>query len=245
MVAEVDLRGWVVCGRCRASNRPEDRFCERCGVGQPYGGPAPEPPGRRSHGLLPALVSMVVIVVFGVAGATFLLRPTSAEPDPVAAPRPESLAVPTWPSALAVPPPSVSAAPSAVPAPAPPVVAGSLEQQLGTDRGRVEAVVGKWVPQISSKAPGLVVGGITYDEARILAEFRTSRASYPDAVLVRSADFRSFAFRDHWVTVVARTFPTAGAANTWCQQQGLGPRNCFAKRLSRTSGPIGNTSLRR
>jgi hypothetical protein len=45
--------------------------------------------------------------------------------------------------------------------------------------------------------------------------------------------------------VLARTFDDAAAVNAWCDRQGLDPDACFAKRLSRTSGPKGNTVTRR
>jgi hypothetical protein len=120
-----------------------------------------------------------------------------------------------------------------------------LPDQAAADRETVARLVGRWVPQISSKAPGMVIGGVTYDEARIWAEFRVTRARYADAALVRSGDYRSFTQRGHWVTVVARPSAAADAVNEWCDRQGFAPDDCFAKRLSNSGGPRRNTVLRR
>jgi hypothetical protein len=47
------------------------------------------------------------------------------------------------------------------------------------------------------------------------------------------------------VVGLARPFAEGAAANAWCDRQGLDPDACFAKRLSRTGGPKGNTVTRR
>ncbi len=297
MAAEALARNRVSCSRCGAGNKAEDRFCERCGLAQ-HGVDRPTPaPARtlgRRRGLVPAIVAGTVIVVLGVAGGIFLMRPAAPAPDRVAdtspavralptfaaAPSsaPFSAAVPTMPpppplSSGTVPPPHVTmppppsavpalppparrapevSAPTAAPVPsvAPPapvaVPAGSaLRRRHAADRAAVDGLVGSWVPQISSKASGLVVRGVTYDDARIWSEFQRARATYPDVVLVRSAEFRSFQLRGHWVTVVGRPYASAAGANAWCARQGFGRQDCFAKRLSRTSGPSANTVLRR
>lgn len=120
----------------------------------------------------------------------------------------------------------------------------ALQQQVGNDRSRAEGLVGRWVPQIGSKAPGLVVNGRTFDESSILADFTVSRSRFPQALLVRSDDFTSFRRGGFWVTLVAQPFATAQDANAWCDQQGLLRDDCFAKRLSHTEGPEGNSLAR-
>jgi serine/threonine-protein kinase len=155
----------------------------------------------------------------------------------------------------AVPPADPAAArapvgPATPPAPAPATTAAdpvprTLREQAAADREAVARLVGRWVPQISSKAPGMVIGGVTVDEARILAEFRANQAKFPDAALVRSGDYRSFTRRGLWVTVVARAFADADAANEWCERQGFDTDDCFAKRLTNSGTPRGNTVLRR
>jgi hypothetical protein len=87
----------------------------------------------------------------------------------------------------------------------------------------------------------MIVGGLAYDEERIWKEFQAAAAAYPDAALLRSDDYSSFKRAGFWVTVVTRAFPNAESANAWCDAEGFSPDNCFAKRLSHTDGPEGNT----
>ena len=117
----------------------------------------------------------------------------------------------------------------------------ALTRQAAQDRSRVETFVGQWIPQISAKAPGLVVDGRTFDDAAVLADVIASRDRFPQALLLRSDDYTSFRRGGFWVTVVGTSFPTPQAANAWCDQHGLAPDDCFAKRLSHTEGPQGNT----
>jgi len=106
------------------------------------------------------------------------------------------------------------------------------------------ALVGKWVPQLSSKREGDVVDGTRYDAAAVLADFNGWKARVPSSVLTRSERFTSFRGQDYWVTLAAEPFDTAEAANAWCDTEGLAPGDCFAKRLSHTEGPGGNTRPR-
>ena len=66
----------------------------------------------------------------------------------------------------------------------------------------------------------------------------------PSSVLTRSERFTSFRGQDFWVTLAAEPFDTAEAANAWCVTQALAPDDCFAKRLSHSDGPSGNTRPR-
>lgn len=189
---------------------------------------------RPGRGLLPALVA-AAIIIGGGAGGALLLMPA----DRGAVPATGSAATPAAPSDRAAAPTSAAVGSGARTAPT------TLREQASADQATVRTLVERWVPQISSKAPGRVIDGVTYDEARIWSEFRALRAKYPDVVLLPSGDYRSFAQRGHWVTVVARGFADAAAANAWCDRQGFAPDDCFAKRLSRTGGPTGNTVSRR
>ncbi|MGE0295576.1 hypothetical protein [Pseudonocardia sp.] len=119
--------------------------------------------------------------------------------------------------------------------------AAQLQAQQAGDAATAETLIGKWVPQVSAKSVGLVVDGVTFDEQRILADFQATAARYPDAVLVRSQDFTSFRSPGFWVTLVPVTFDTADGANAWCEQERFAADDCFAKRLSRTEGPDGNS----
>ncbi len=125
------------------------------------------------------------------------------------------------------------AAPSAEPA-------ASLAAQIEADRPTAEKAVGYWVPQISSKSVGMEINGSVYDGTRILDDFREANRTY-DAFLVRSDDYSTFQRSGFWVTLVPQRFPNARTANSWCAANGFSPDGCFAKRLSHTEAPDGNT----
>jgi hypothetical protein len=183
---------------------------------------------RSSGGLLPALTAAAIIVGVGVGGALLFWAPNAAPTDGLA----------TSPAS------TVSGSPTAAPTSAA-AVPTTLSQQVAADADTVRTLADRWVPQLSATSTGMTVGGVRYDEARILADFRAVHATYPDAALLRSGDYRSFTQPGYWVVVLARTFDDAAAANAWCDRQGFDPDNCFAKRLSRTGGPKGNTVARR
>jgi serine/threonine-protein kinase len=162
-------------------------------------------------------------------------------------------AVPTFAPTPAPKPPSIPASISAQVSaslsptsvePAATAPADLLRRQLDGDAERVESLVGKWVPQLSSKREGDVVDGTRYDAAAVWADFQSWQEKVPSSVLTRSERFTSFRGKDYWVTLAAEPFDTAEAANAWCVTQQLAPGDCFAKRLSHTDGPGGNTRPR-
>ncbi|MEJ2862436.1 zinc ribbon domain-containing protein [Actinomycetospora flava] len=226
----IDAAG-VTCPRCGAPWQPGAHFCATCGIpayqGPPSGPwaspvvPPPAPP-RSSRGLI-ALVCVLAVVAAGLAGFLVVGQPWSPESGPQVAAAP----VPTGTSTTA---------------PADPQQA--LRAQQSTDAGAVEGLVGTWVPQLSAKKAGMSVGGRTYDDAAVLADHQELRRTYPDAVLAWSGDWTSFRGRDFWITLVNRPFSSGEAANAWCAQAGIGPDDCYAKRLTRSGGYGDNTQLR-
>jgi serine/threonine-protein kinase len=159
-------------------------------------------------------------------------------------------AVPTF-APLPLPVSAVVSTPVAAPVPTAPATtpdttdpADELQRQLDGDAATVEALVGKWIPQLSSKREGDVVSGTRYDAAAVLADFRSWQGRVPSSVLTRSERFTSFRGQNYWVTLANEPFDTAEAANAWCDTEGLAPGDCFAKRLSHTEGPGGNTRPR-
>ena len=150
--------------------------------------------------------------------------------------------------------PAVSAAPSAVQSassvadqPTPATTADPQAQLHGlasSDSATVEGLVGSWVPQLSSKRPGLVADGQTYDAASILAEHQALRSAHPDVRLAWSGDFANYRGHDFWVTVVGQPQPTAAAANAWCDAEGFDADHCYAVRLTHSGGPEGNAVMR-
>jgi serine/threonine-protein kinase len=178
---------------------------------------------------------LAVLIVGGGAAAVGLgLGRAKDVATGTPAPLPTAVAAPS----PAVVPPLPSAAPSTAAAPA-----DLLQQQLDGDAATVESLVGKWIPQLSSKREGDVVG-TRYDAAAVLTDFRSWQERVPSSVLTRSERFTSFRGQGYWVTLAAEPFDTAEAANTWCVTKALAPGDCFAKRLSHSDGPSGNTRPR-
>ena len=138
---------------------------------------------------------------------------------------------------------SASAAPNAQPfmPAAAPAAGDELRDQVDQDRSRVESTTGWWVPQLSSKKSGTVDGGVRYDDETILGHYRGLAAQYPGAALLYSGDWPVFKKGDYWVVVVAQPFATPAQANAWCDEQGFGADDCFAKSLSHSGGPTGTT----
>lgn len=181
---------------------------------------APAEVGRRGHSAKAWVAAATVGVVVGLVAVLGLMLATGRTGVPVGQPPTPSATTP------------------------PPTPAAALEAQRADDAATVETLVGQWVPQVSAKSVGLVVDGVTFDEQRILADYQALAQRYPDAVLLRSADYTSFRAAGFWVTVVPRTFPSAADANAWCDGEGFASEDCFAKRLSRTEGPEGNSAPR-
>lgn len=247
-----------VCTQCGEHVGAGERFCNGCGT--PTGArPVPEPtravgeheahpaPVRRQEEWRPALehdravatdrgprnvalaVAAVLAVVVATAGGGYLYT-RSAGADPVGPP------VPT----------------SAVPTGAPPTTAWStepvdssaaLQAIADTDRSTVASLQGYWVPQLSSKRAGMVIDGTTWDDDMVLDHARSMADSYPGVLLLNSSDYSSFRTGGLWVLVEGQGFMTSDAANAWCDQQGIGADDCFAKRIAQ-DGADGNTAPR-
>jgi len=102
-----------------------------------------------------------------------------------------------------------------------------------------------WLPEVSSKRPGLVAEGITWANAEILRDHLALRQRFPRARLVRSSDWTTFGSPNWWVTIVALPMTTPQQANGWCDAQGLDADHCFAKMISSVLGPDGTTVYRK
>ena len=121
--------------------------------------------------------------------------------------------------------------------PVPPPTAASACQQLrnqaNTDYSvTAEQATGLWVPQLSSKRPGLVADGITWDCDTIWAEHVRLRATY-SAELLWSGDWpHTYGHDDYWVTVAGYTYDTAEGARQWCQDHGRDvPEHCYPTQI--------------
>ncbi len=115
-----------------------------------------------------------------------------------------------------------------------------LSSTLDEDRAGVDALIDQWVPQVSSKRPGLDVEDDdrgAYTAADVLADHLGYERRYnADGIGVRlllSDDF-NFKSDGYYVTVVDLRFATGEEANAWCAARNIGVDDCFAKRLSRS-----------
>ena len=138
-------------------------------------------------------------------------EPSSPTPTPTAAPPPvQSTAVPRSPA-----PVSFSLQRLRTQA--------ALDIRTGLNAGSL------WVPQLSSKRPGIVDDGIVWDYDDIWQEHLRLRHQY-GAIVLWSADWNLGA-DDLWVTVATTGFPTADGARQWCLSHGRDTWHCLPAQL--------------
>jgi eukaryotic-like serine/threonine-protein kinase len=139
------------------------------------------------------------------------------------------------------------ATPPPPPAPAPvldPEAASlqQLQQLAADDRSYVSAqLADRWIPQLSSKRPGVVDDGVVWNNSLTLQEHLRLRQQY-GAKLLWSGDWTNFDAPDFWVTVVPITFSDSADALAWCRGQGLDPDHCYAEVVSTTRSGYGSTA---
>ncbi|MFB1295717.1 hypothetical protein ACAG24_009400 [Mycobacterium sp. pW049] len=107
------------------------------------------------------------------------------------------------------------------------------------------SIANRWVPQISSKKAGLEVDGKTLTSADVLRDHLALRARYDGVRLVSSGQWTTFNASDWWITVVGVPNLAPAEANGWCDSQGLGVDDCFAKFVSSLFGVEGTTVYRK
>ena len=101
----------------------------------------------------------------------------------------------------------------------------------------------RWVPQLSSKRPGMVADGIIWNNAQTLQEHLKLRLDYPEVRLLWTGDWSTFSAPNFWVTIAGTTFSDAQSALSWCLDHSLDRDHCYAKLVS-TSHPVdGSTAF--
>ena len=205
-----------------------------------YGQPAAAP--KRRWGLI-ALFAVIVIVLgvgIGWGAATLFPKDSDDQTTVASTEEPKDEASGGESSAAA----SQSAEPTETESELPDDPKKALKQLAATDGKEVKSDLdGKWVPQLSSKKPGIEAEGKTWDEEAILDEHQEMREEFPRVKLVWSGDFDSFKEDNFWVTVVGIGYDDAEDALSWCSSHGLGPDYCYAKQLNTTGGQEGTTRL--
>jgi serine/threonine-protein kinase len=124
---------------------------------------------------------------------------------------------------------------------------GEAEQQLrqianGDSPFVAAELADHWVPQLSSKRPGIVDDGVVWDNAMTLQEHLDRRQRDPDVRLLWSGDWSTFSAPNFWVTLVGMTFPDSAGALAWCRSQNLDRDHCIAEVVSTTLPVQGSTA---
>jgi serine/threonine protein kinase len=100
----------------------------------------------------------------------------------------------------------------------------------------------RWVPQLSSKRPGVIDGGVVWDNEMTLTEHVQLRQRY-GAKLLWSGDWSTFDAPNFWVTIAPISFPDASGALAWCTYHGFDRDHCYAKLISKTHAVSGSTAF--
>jgi len=225
---------------------------------------APEPPARPGRWALPVAVGLAAALLLGAMGVIIGLMinrdPGGRAEAPQSLAAQPSLTYPT-PRPTTTPPPqppTTTVSTTTVTAtPPPPAVASTLPpagtaptSSLGRLRDIAESdlpyvrvrLTDRWVPQLSSKRPGVVDDGVMWDNTMTLQEHLMLRQRYPGARLLWSGDWSTFSAPDYWVTVAGVTFSDASGALMWCRQQRFDRDHCVAKIISTTRPIEGSTA---
>ncbi|HTY31578.1 serine/threonine-protein kinase [Mycobacterium sp.] len=213
----------------------------------PAGGPTPivGADQGRSRRLIVGMTIGIAVALVGGAGVTIGLlahRDSNTSEPSTSSLVTYSNPVPTWyptesssttrPTQL---PPTVTSAPQDP--------AQELRQIASDDRAWVSAqLADRWVPQLSSKRPGVVDNGQVWDNAMTLQEHLQLRQRYSNVRLLRSGDWSTFSAPDFWVTVAGITFADSAGALAWCRNQGFDRDHCAAKIVSTTHPVAGSTA---
>jgi serine/threonine kinase PknH len=208
-------------------------------------------PDRSRQWVLPTVIGVAAALLLGAIGVVIGLLasrnsgPSSPPSTPYAAPTttvpmPGPTVYQTVPGPPSAPP---IPAPTAAPAPDPEAAAvQQLQQIAASDRPVVAAqLADRWVPQLSSKRPGVVDKGVVWNNAMTLQEHLQLRQRY-GARLLWSGDWSTFDAGDYWVTIAGISFPNAAGALNWCSSQGFDPDHCYAKLVSTTHPVPGSTA---
>ncbi|OBJ62341.1 serine/threonine-protein kinase [Mycobacterium sp. 1423905.2] len=116
-----------------------------------------------------------------------------------------------------------------------------LHQIASGDRSFVTTrLADRWVPQLSAKRPGVVEGGVVWDNAMALQEHLQLRQRY-GARLLWSGDWSTFTAPNFWVSIAGITFQDSAGALAWCRSQGFDRDHCIAKIIS-TSRPVAGST---
>jgi|GEM_PF-6087834 len=216
-------------------------------------------------GVFALAVAALIIVIAGRGDGRADAPPTTVSSVPVATavtsvPSTTVTTVPpvSVPSTLppATQPPTTLAPVSTAPAPRTVVMSDAealshLQSIVDSSRPSVEQLLDVWVPQLSAKRPGMDLKGDdrgAWTPADILSDYLAYQDRYRgegvDVLLLHSGEY-NFKSDGYLVTVASLVFATPELANGWCADHGIGPDDCFAKRLSHVDGWQGSVLARK
>lgn len=124
--------------------------------------------------------------------------------------------------------------------------AEKLDQKVEDDSVVVDQnLIGKWVPQISSKKVGMKAEGKVWDADAIYEEHQELANEYgaSQVLLLKSEDYASYRQPGYYVTVIDSSYDNPDDALQWCTFHSLDADHCYAKQINTTGGPDGTTRL--
>lgn len=124
--------------------------------------------------------------------------------------------------------------------------AEKLDQKVEEDKVVVDQnLIGKWVPQISSKKVGMEADGQVWDEDAIYEEHQELANEYgaSQVLLLKSEDYASYRQPGYYVRVIDSSYDDPDDAFQWCRFYSLDADHCYAKQINTTGGPEGTTHL--
>ncbi|BBX34824.1 hypothetical protein MMAG44476_38458 [Mycolicibacterium mageritense DSM 44476 = CIP 104973] len=203
-----------------------------------------------------AIIGVVSAILLGAIGLTIgLLLSKNSAPSvassPVAAatvtpPPTVTVAAPPVTKTVSAPPVARPSTPTHTPTAVRDPESSSFQQlrQISIDDHAVINAQGadRWVPQLSSKRPGVVDEGVVWNNALTLEEHLRLRQRY-GAKLLWSGDWSTFDAPNFWVTIAPISFPDASGALAWCTYQGFDRDHCYAKLISKTHAVSGSTAF--
>jgi serine/threonine-protein kinase len=193
---------------------------------------------RPEKSMLPAILAIAGVLLLAVVGVVIGVV---VNQDSDSGPAPSTVAYPSAAPSSYQAEPSLTARPSTATAAADPEA--ELQSLANGDHSYVTAqLADHWVPQLSSKRPGVVDAGVVWDNAMTLQEHQQLRARYPNVRLLWSGDWSTFSASNYWVTVAGITFPNSAGALAWCKGQGFDRDHCAAKLVSTTHPVDGSTA---
>jgi serine/threonine protein kinase len=195
---------------------------------------------RSGKSVVPIVIAVAAVLILAIVGVTIgVLVNRKSEPDNTTLPTIGSST--TASNTYETGSPSTTSSRTAAPTPQDP--AAQLRQIADGDHAFVSAqLADRWVPQLSSKRPGVVDNGVVWDNAMTLQEHQQLRQRFPGARLLWSGEWSTFSAPDFWVTVVGITFPNPAGALAWCKGQGFDRDHCIAKIVSTTHPVDGSTA---